>query len=58
MSPLETLLESLSLIVEYGRIPLGNKLKITKTPALGSCDEIGSITFDTVKGKAWLGEVQ
>lgn len=31
MSPCETLLESPSLIVEYGRIPLGDKLKITKT---------------------------
>jgi hypothetical protein len=44
--------------VEDGRIPLGDKLKITKTPALGSCDEIGSVTFDTVKGTAWLGKVQ
>jgi hypothetical protein len=31
MSPEDTLLESLSLIVEYGRIPLGDKLKIVKT---------------------------
>lgn len=31
MSPVDTLLESLSLIVEYGRIPIGDKLKIGKT---------------------------
>ena len=31
MDPLDTLLESLVLIIEYGRIPIGDKLKITKT---------------------------
>jgi len=30
MNPKDTLLESLDLIIEYGRIPLGEKLKITK----------------------------
>jgi len=31
MDPLDTLLESIGLIVEYGRIPIGDKLKIIKT---------------------------
>mmetsp|Transcript_34626 Transcript_34626/g.83731 ORF Transcript_34626/g.83731 Transcript_34626/m.83731 type:complete len:113 (+) Transcript_34626:56-394(+) len=30
MDPLDTLLESFELIIEYARIPIGDKLKITK----------------------------
>ena len=31
LSPEDTLLETMTLLVEYGRIPLGDKIKITKT---------------------------
>lgn len=31
LDPLNTLYESLGLIIEYGRIPIGDKLKITRT---------------------------
>jgi len=31
MDPLDTLLMSIGLIIEYGRIPIGDKIKITKT---------------------------
>lgn len=31
MNPLDTLFESLALVIEFGRIPIGDKLKISKT---------------------------